>query len=140
MLFRRFGTCFDLLLFGRKGPERGDFNDLVVEVDVGETEPSTDKSTVSEDLFDLMGSGIGGNIEILGFPAKQQVAHPTANKVCMIPFFLQAVEHPECVGTDPLAGEGMFRSWNDGWLYAHKRILTHMEGEGKEERIIKRNE
>jgi hypothetical protein len=34
----------------------------------------------------------------------------------------------------------MFRSWNDDRLYVHKSILTHMEGEGKEERIIKRTE
>ena len=103
---------------------------------MGKTEPSADESTISEDLFDLMRPGIGGNIEILGFPAKQQVAHSAADKVCIIPFFLQTVEHPDCVGTNPLAGERMFRSWNDNWLNAHNSILTHMEGEGKEERII----
>jgi hypothetical protein len=57
-------------------------------VDVGETEPSTDEPAIPEDLFDLMGPGIGGNIEILRLPAEQQVAHPASHEVCIIPFFL----------------------------------------------------
>jgi hypothetical protein len=31
----------------------------------------------------------------------------------------------------------MFRSGNDDRLYAHKSILTHREGEGKEEKLVR---
>ena len=51
--------------------------------------------------------GVGGDIEVLGLAAEEQVAHPAADKVRKMTRFLEAVEYPDCVGADPLAGDGM---------------------------------
>jgi hypothetical protein len=78
-----------------------------MEVDMGKPEPPADKTAVPENLLDLVRLGIGGDIEILGFPAEEKVANPSADEVSEMARLLEAVQYPYCILADPLAGDGM---------------------------------
>ena len=78
-----------------------------MEMDMGEPEPSADEPAVPEDLLDLVRLGVGGNIEVFGFPAEEKVANASADKVREMTRFLEAVQYPDCVLADPLAGNRM---------------------------------
>ena len=114
-LRRRLGLRL-LGLLGLVRPEGGDLDDIVVKMDVGETEPAADQPAVAEGLLDLVGRRIGRDIEVLGLAAQKQIAHAPAHEVGVISLLLQTVKHPDCVGTDPLAGDGMFPAGDDLWL------------------------
>jgi len=51
---------------GAVGAEGGDFQDLLLEVEVGQPEAAADEAAVPEEPLDLAGGGIGGDVEILG--------------------------------------------------------------------------
>jgi hypothetical protein len=82
-----------------------------------ETESAADDPAVAEYLLDFMGSGIRGNIKVLGLAAEQQVAHPSPHEIGIISLLFQLVEHPDGIWTDPLAGDRVFGTGNDRWFY-----------------------
>ena len=86
------------------GAEGGDLDDLAPIDHVRQPEPAADQAAVAEQRLDLLRRGVGGDVEVLGFAADQQVAHRAAHQVGAEPGFAQAIQHPQCVGTHLLAG------------------------------------
>ncbi len=99
-----------------------------MKVDMGEAEPSTDQPAIAEQLFNLVWSCIRSYIEVFRLTAEQQVADSAAYEVGIISLLLQPVQHTNSVVADPLAGNGMFRTRNDDWLYwVHEIAYYHRE-------------
>jgi hypothetical protein len=68
--------------FGRfSRPERGDFNNLIFKVKMGEPETPTDQAAVPEQPLDLGGGGVSDQVKVLGFPAEQKVTHAPPHQV-----------------------------------------------------------
>ena len=84
--------------------EGGHLDDLAAEVDVGEAEAAADETAVAEQAPHLLGTGVGGDIEVLGVAAQQQVAHAAAHQVGRVARLVQAVEDLEGVFADVGAG------------------------------------
>ena len=61
--------------------EGGDFDDAWANADEDDAERLTDGLGVAEEGPNLRRQGVGGNVVILGFQAKQQVAHAAAGKI-----------------------------------------------------------
>jgi len=56
---------------------------------VHELEPLPDETRAPEDLVHLFGICVGGDVEVLGTKAQQQVAHRAAHDVRLIPVAVQ---------------------------------------------------
>jgi hypothetical protein len=117
--------CSFLRHFGSQGTEGGNLDDLVMEVNMGKTEPATDKPAVAEGLLHFVGRGVRGDVKVLRLPAQEQVPYAAADQVGEVSLLLETVEHAKGVGTDPLAGDGVFRSGDNDWLNAHIGIIAH---------------
>jgi len=94
------------LIGGRRGgAERGDFDDLVVKVDVGETEAPSDQAAVAEYFADFFGRGVGGDVKIFRVASDEQVAHAAAGEVSEVTGILEPVKDFKCRGADLLAAD-----------------------------------
>ena len=98
-----FGRGQILRLVRAKG---GDLDDLVVEIDVGQAEAPSDDAAVAEELSDFVGARGGGDVEILGRPLQQQVAHPSADDVGRMAEPAQPLEDLGGLGVDQIEGDG----------------------------------
>ena len=87
-----------------------------MEMDMGETEPAADETAVAKDLLQLIGLCVRGNVEVLGFTAKQKVAHTAADEIGPVSPLFQTVKHPDGIGTDPFAGDRVLFSGDDRGL------------------------
>jgi len=67
-------------------------------MDMGEAEPPADEPAVPEDLLDLVGTGVGGDVEVLGLTAEEQIAHPAADEVGKMTRLLEAVKDRTALG------------------------------------------
>ena len=56
------------------GTEGCDFDDLATKENVGESEPTTDQATITEQALDLFWQGVGRYVEILGGQPEHQIA------------------------------------------------------------------
>ena len=70
--------------------EGGHFQQILAEHHVDDLEAATDDKGAPEQTFDLFGRGIGGDVEILGLHAEQQIAHRAAHHEGLEAGFLQA--------------------------------------------------
>ena len=66
----------------RVGAEGRGLDDLLAEEDVRQAEAASDDAAVAEQRLDLGRRGAGGDIEIFGTAAEQQIAHATADEIC----------------------------------------------------------
>ncbi len=65
--------------------EGGNLDDLLaLEVDVRQPEAPADQAAVAEGGPHLLGVGRGGDVEVLGAPAEQEVAHAAAHQVGLV--------------------------------------------------------
>src|SRR5690606_1371461 len=85
------------------GAEGGDLDDFPPEHHVREPEAAPDQAAVAEQRLDLLRGGVGGDVEVLGAAAHQQVAHGPAHQVGAEAGIAEAVEHPERILADVLA-------------------------------------
>ncbi len=79
-----FGKSVAAMLFGlRRGTraEGRDLHGLLAEHHVHELETPADEARTPEDLVHLFGIGVGGDVEVLGTKAEQQVAHRAAHDI-----------------------------------------------------------
>ena len=83
------------------------FDDLAAEVHMHQLEAATDHPRVAKLGADLLGRGAGGNVEILGLYADQQVAHAAADQVGLVAGFLQTVHHAHRVAAELAAMQRM---------------------------------
>ena len=89
------------------GAEGGNFNNLATEMHVHDTKAATDDAGIAEGASDLVGRGIGGDIEILGFEPQQQVAHAATHDIGFETGIDETIENLEAAGTDGLPGYAM---------------------------------
>ena len=64
---------------------------------MSEAEAAPYEPAVAEEPFDLLGQGIGRDIEILRPEVEQQVAHAPADEETLKSRILQAIEHAQGV-------------------------------------------
>jgi hypothetical protein len=86
----------DRLLAAGSGAKGGHFDRFRAEHHVHEPEAAADDDRAPEVRLDLLGRGIGGDVEVLRRHADQQVAHGAADEVGMMPGLLQRLAHPQC--------------------------------------------
>ncbi len=96
--------CWPLLLGFRlvlgRGPKGGDLDNAVRKVQVGQAESATDQTAVAKQPLDLARCGVGDHIEILRFPAKEQVTDAPPHQIGGESVILEPVEDLQGVGID----------------------------------------
>src|SRR5690606_30908216 len=105
------------------GAEGRDLDDLAAEHDVREAEAAADQAAVAEQLLDLFGRGVGGDVEILGRQAGQQAAHGAADQAGAMAGLVQAVEHAHGVGADGPTGNRVLVAGDDPQRARFGRVL-----------------
>ena len=104
--------------------ERRHLDRLVAELHVREAEAPADDPAVPEQLLDLVRMRRGADVEVLGPPAEQQIAHAAADQVRGVVGVVQPVEHLERIGIDGRARNRVVRSGDDDGLGHPARIVT----------------
>ncbi|EGD09045.1 hypothetical protein XVE_2677 [Xanthomonas vesicatoria ATCC 35937] len=78
-----------------------------------QTKTAADQAAIAEQRFDFFRRGTGGDVEILGVAADQQIADRAADQIGAKAGFAQAVQHAQRVGADVLARNGVLIAWDD---------------------------
>jgi hypothetical protein len=86
--------------FGRGATEGGDFDQFLTEHDMHDLEAAADDEGAAEQLLDLFRRGVGGDVEVLGLDAQQQVAHRAADDEGLVAGILQGLRHAHGIGRD----------------------------------------
>jgi hypothetical protein len=81
-------------------PKGGDLDNLRAEAHVSEPESPANEPRASKQALDLLGLGVGHDVEVLGFAAKQQIPDAAAHEVGFEARLLQCVENLEGAATD----------------------------------------
>ena len=85
------------------GAEGRHLEDLAaLEVHVRQPEAPADEPAVAEQAAHLIGRGAGGDVEVLGLAADEQVAHAPAHQVGLVAALLEAQHHAHRVGVQAL--------------------------------------
>jgi len=79
---------------------------VLPELHVRELEASADDAAVAEQRLDLARPRLGGDVEVLGQEAEQQVADAAADQVGLDAPPLQARQHADRIRVQGLAGDG----------------------------------
>ena len=78
-----------LLVIGRGGsPERGDLQDFVREVEMGQSETAAYQTAVAKEPLDLTGRCVRSDVEVLGGSLQEQVADTPPARQAMKPLSL----------------------------------------------------
>ena len=75
---------------GLRGAKRRDLDRFGAGMDVDEPEPAPDDEGAAEERLHLLGPGVGGDVEVLGLDAEQEVAHGAADDERLEAGFVQA--------------------------------------------------
>ena len=67
---------------------------------MSQTEPPPDQAAVAEEALHLLGERIGGDVEVLGLEAQQEVPYAAPDEERLEAALVQAVEHPQRVRGD----------------------------------------
>ena len=77
------------LVFRGGRAEGGGLDDLLAEHHVHQLEAAADDAGAAEQRADLLGRGVGGHVEVLGFQPDDQVAHGAADDIRVIAVLAQ---------------------------------------------------
>lgn len=88
-LSRRMRPCSSVSWSAEAGARSGRLDDLLAEDHVHQLEAPADDARAAEQRADLLGRGIGGHVEVLGFQAHDQVAHGAAYDIGFIAVLAQ---------------------------------------------------
>jgi hypothetical protein len=83
--------------------ESCDLYDLVIEMEVRKPETSPYQAAVPEHSLHLARSSVGDHVEVLGFPAQEDVSYAPPNQIGLEALVLEAVEHLHRIGAQVLA-------------------------------------
>ena len=114
-------VAFNLLcgLGTQQGSEGGDLDDLVLapttEHHMHDAKAPPDDESAAEQRLDLLGSGIGGHVEVLGAASHQQVAHRATHNVSLEARVLERTHHAHSmvvkkIGVDAVLLGGKFHA------------------------------
>jgi len=78
------------------------------EKDVDQTESSADHPAVSEEVPDLLGMGVGGNVEVLWSLSQEEITDTPSHQIGQKAVPAEAIEDLECLFVNPLPGDRMF--------------------------------
>src|SRR5262249_21396605 len=92
-------------------------DDLGAKDDMGEPKPPPDQPSIAKKLSDLLGMGVGGDIEVLGGEPDQHVAHTTAHEVGRKTAIMQPIQYLESVWIDVLSGDRVLGARADHWFH-----------------------
>jgi len=81
------------LVFRGRGPEGRGFDDFLAEHHVHQLEAAADDAGAAKQRADLLGRGIGGHVEVLGFQADDQVTDGAADDIGFIAMLAQYLAH-----------------------------------------------
>ena len=81
----------------RLAAERRDLHRHVLKEDVHQAEAAADDAAVAEEPADLHRMRVGGDVEVLGRPVHQQVAHAAAAEISAVAAAMEAIEDLENV-------------------------------------------
>ena len=78
-----------------------------------EPEAAADQPAIPEQRLDLLRRRVGGDVEILGMAADQQVAYGTTDQVGGKAALAQPVQDAQCIRADVLARDAVAIAGND---------------------------
>ncbi len=80
---------------------------------MGEAEAAPDEAAVAEQAPHVFRVRVGRDVEVLGLPAEQQVAHPATDEERLVAGLAQAIHHLQRVARDIRARDVVFRPGYD---------------------------
>ncbi len=95
-------------------------------------EAAADDARAAEVTAHFLGRGVGGDVEILGLGADQQVAHGAADDVGLVAVALQRFADAPATAADAVAGDAVVGDRDDGRFVAIGRGFLAAENAGNE--------
>jgi len=95
------------------GAEGGDLDGLAAAHHVDDLEAPADDARTAEQATHLLGGGVGGDVEILGYPAQQQVAYRAADEVAPVAGLSQGFAGLQRAVVDLVTADAMFALGQD---------------------------
>jgi hypothetical protein len=86
-----------------RSAKRGNFDDFILKMEMGQAEPATNKTAIAKKLFDLAGCGVCGYVKVLGGALKEKVADTSPYKVRDETSLTQSVERAQGIRTHLLS-------------------------------------
>ena len=71
---------------------------------MGQAETPTNHAAVAEQRAHLVGPRAGGDVEVFGLVAEQEIAHASAHQIGRMPVARETLDHLGGIGVDPLLG------------------------------------
>jgi hypothetical protein len=71
---------------------------------VADDETAADQAAAAKQRLDLLGPGVGCNVEVLGLEAGQQVAYPATDDIGLVAGVLKGIQGLEYGGSELRAG------------------------------------
>ena len=96
------GVClFRVCVVGSAGrpAKRGNFDDFILKMQMGQPEPATYETAVAKKLLDLAGRGVCGYVEVLGGALKEQVTDTSTYQIRNEAPLTEPVERAQGIGT-----------------------------------------
>jgi len=90
------------------GPERGYFIDMRSDVDMNQAKPPPDYPAAVKQPLNSLRFGIGNDVVILGSPPKDQVAHGSADYICLMAVLVQALHYAKRILVDGSRVDAVF--------------------------------
>ena len=112
--------------------EGGDLDGLVPHHHMHDLEAAADDARAAEDVAHLFRRGVGGDVEILGFGADQQVAHGAADDEGLVALLLQTFADAPAAAADAVAGDAVGGNGNDSRFVVTGSGLLAAEDAGDE--------
>jgi hypothetical protein len=116
-----FRVCF---IGGGGSPKRGDFQNFVLKVEMGQSKTAADETAVAKEPFDLTGCGVCGDVEVLGGSLQEQVADTPPDQVSNEAVVTESVERAQDIRTYLPSGYPVFLPGNDSWLHGLHHSTT----------------
>ncbi len=105
-------------LAGRRGAEGGHLDHLVLEHRVHELEAPPDEPRAAHVLVDVLGEGVGRDVEVLRLHAEHEVAHRAADHVGLVPVAREHLAHLAGAVADRVAADAVLGGGIDLGLVA----------------------
>ncbi len=96
-----------------RAAEGGDLDGFVAHHHMDDLEAAADDARAAEGVAHFLRRGVGGDVEILGLGADQQVAHGAADDVGHVAVFLQGFADAPAAAADAVAGDAVAGDGND---------------------------
>jgi hypothetical protein len=106
---------FYVRVFGSAGrpAERGNFDDFILKMEMGQPEPAAYETAVAKKPPDLTGCGVCGYVKVLGGALQEQVADTSPHQESDEASLTESVERAQGIGAYLLSRYTVFLTGND---------------------------